>query len=86
MLEDEQNSYFFWIYVYNFNFDDSVFMCKLVVCIVEGFEEDCLMIEVQQDEVNCSLGDMMIFIFVDKGFVLGCWIIEERIVVEQVVF
>ena len=81
--EDEQNSHFFWTYAHNFNLDDSAFTRKLAARIAEGFEEDRVMIEAQQDEVNRSAGDEMTFILADNGLALGRRMIAEKIAAEN---
>ena len=81
--EDEQNSHFFWSYAHNFNIGDPDFTAKLAARIAEGFEEDRIMIEAQQDEVNRSTRDEMAFIMADNGLALGRRIIEEKLAAEN---
>ena len=81
--EDEQNSHFFWTYAHNFNIHDNAFTQALAARIAEGFEEDRVMIEAQQDEVNRSAGDEMTFILADNGLTLGRRILEEKIAAEK---
>ena len=77
--EDEHSSHFFWTYSHNFNIENQDFTRMLAARIAEGFEEDRLMIEAQQEEVNRSEGDEMAFILADNGLALGRRIIDERI-------
>lgn len=81
--EDERNSHFFWTYAHNFNIADPAFTQMLADRILEGFEEDRLMIEAQQQVVDESGDDPMAFILADNGLALGRRLIQQRLEQER---
>ena len=80
--EDARNTHFFWSYAHNFNVHDADFTRQLAARIAEGFEEDRVMIEAQQQVIDESGGDPMAYIFVDKGLALGRRLLEQRLAAE----
>ncbi len=77
--EDEFNSHFFWTYAHHFNIHDLDFTKALAARIAQGFEEDRLMIEAQQQIIKESGQDKMSFILADNGLGLGRRLIEQAI-------
>lgn len=82
--EDERNSHFFWSYAHNFNIENKEFTKLLAGRILEGFEEDRVMIEAQQRMIDEGGADGMAFILADNGLALGRRLLDERLKKEAV--
>ncbi|EJL35974.1 ring-hydroxylating dioxygenase, large terminal subunit [Caulobacter sp. AP07] len=82
--EDGKNSHFFWSYGHNFNLDDAVLTDRLAGRILEGFEEDKVMIEAQQLVIDQAPDDArMGYILVDAGLARGRRLLERLLAEEQ---
>jgi phenylpropionate dioxygenase-like ring-hydroxylating dioxygenase large terminal subunit len=77
--EDEKNSHFFWTYAHNFNIENNEFTKHLASRILEGFEEDRIMIEAQQRMIDEAGDEGMAFILADNGLALGRRLLDERL-------